>query len=525
MVPSALRRGASPRALGFVLAAAAGMTVANLYYNQPLLGLMAAAFGATPRMVGFVATATQLGYGLAMLLLVPLGDRYERRGLIVGMTAASAFALVGVMFAPSLPALLAMSLVLGVTSMVPQYIVPFAAGLAGPGGRGAAVGSVMSGVLVGILASRTLAGFVGARLGWRAMYGVASGLMVILAVVLAAMLPEQRPETTMPLRALYRSLVDLVREHPTLRRHALLGALTFAAFSAFWTTLTFHLAALPGHYGSEVAGSFGLVGVVGALAAPIVGRVADRATPLAVNGLAIATLMLGFGVFAVFPASLVGLGVGVVLLDFGAQANHISNQTRVFNLDPARRSRLNTVYMSTYFAGGAIGSALGTTVQGRWGWAGVSVLGVGLGAAALLVLLHGELRDRRSSARGIGPAAPRRSTLQGTVRASWRIAGTLSTGSPSATTARRRNSISSSTRSPSASTTRAAWTSAARRLRASRRRSRMLARCASLSIAAKLRSMCPSSTSTILPSSCPAVPLMTWPRNVARSSALTSPSL
>jgi predicted MFS family arabinose efflux permease len=381
-----------PRSLAFLLAAAAGLTVANLYYNQPLLGLIRTTFGTSPRDVGFVSTATQLGYGLAMLLLVPLGDRYERRGLIVGMTAASAVALVGVVLAPSLAALLAMSLVLGVTSMVPQYVVPFAAGLAGENNRGRAVGTVMSGVLVGILASRTLAGFVGAAYGWRAMYAIASGVMLLLAVLLRVTLPTQRPETTMPLGALYRSLVDLVGEYPTLRRHALLGALTFAAFSAFWTTLTFHLATLPGHYGSETAGLFGLVGVAGALAAPLVGRSADRATPLAVNGLAIGVLMLGYAAFALGGSSLFGLAVGVVLLDLGAQANHISNQTRIFNLDPRRRSRLNTIYMSAYFGGGALGSALGIGVYGRWGWPGVCLLGLVFGATALVVLVRGELR-------------------------------------------------------------------------------------------------------------------------------------
>ncbi len=294
------------------------------------------------------------------------------------------------MLAPSLGALLGLSLVLGVTSMVPQYIVPFAAGLAGAGGRGRAVGTVMSGVLVGILASRTLAGVVGAHAGWRAMYGIASGLMLILALVLAVLLPEQHPETTMPLRALYRSLVDLIPEYPTLRRHTLLGALTFAAFSAFWTTLTFHLADLPGHYGSQAAGLFGLVGVAGALGAPLFGRYADRATPLAVNGLAIIALMLGYAAFALGGSSLIGLAIGVVLLDLGAQANHISNQTRIFNLDPRRRSRLNTIYMSAYFGGGALGSALGTFVHGRWGWPGVCGLGLALGAAALGILVRGE---------------------------------------------------------------------------------------------------------------------------------------
>jgi len=378
--------------LWLVLAAAAGLTVANLYYNQPLLELVRESFGVTAREVGLVATATQLGYGLAMLVLVPLGDRYERRGLIVGMTAASAVALVGVALAPSLPALLGLCLVLGVTSMVPQYVVPFAAGLARPTDRGRAVGSVMSGVLVGILLSRTVSGFWGARFGWRSMYGVAAGIAVVLAIVLRVALPRQQPETTMPLGALYRSLPGLVREHRLLRRHSLLGALTFAAFSVFWTTLIFHLSTLPGHYGSETAGLFGLVGVAGALAAPLFGRYADRATPLAVNGLAIAVLLLGYGAFALGGGSLFGLAVGVVLLDLGAQANHISNQTRIFNLDPRRRSRLNTIYMSSYFGGGAAGSALGIAVYERWGWGGVCALGLGFGTTALALLVRSETR-------------------------------------------------------------------------------------------------------------------------------------
>jgi predicted MFS family arabinose efflux permease len=367
-----------------LLAFAAGATVANLYYNQPLLAALAASFGVSEGAVGAIPMLTQLGYGLGMLGLVPLGDRLERRGLIVATTAASGLVLLGVAAAPSLAWLSGLSLLLGLASMVPQAIVPYAAAAARPEERGAAVGTVVSGLLVGILLSRTASGLLGARFGWRAVYVMAAVLMLALSIALRALLPAQRPEREVPWGELYRSLGALVRREPVLRRHSVLGALTFGAFSVFWSTLSFHLEALPEHYGSAVAGAFGVVGVAGALAAPLVGRFADRRDPRLVNGAAIAVLTASFAVLAAAGRSLVGIAVGVVLLDLGAQANHISNQARVFALDPALRSRLNTVYMVSYFAGGAAGSWLGAVVFGRFGWAGVCGAGAVLGATALL---------------------------------------------------------------------------------------------------------------------------------------------
>jgi len=241
----------------------------------------------------------------------------------------------------------------------------------------------MGGLLIGILLSRTVSGLLGARFGWRAVYVMAAGGMLALAATLRALLPPQRPERVVPWGELYRSIGALVRREPVLRQHSVLGALTFAAFSVFWSTLAFHLAALPAHYGSGVTGAFGVVGVVGALAAPLVGRFADRGDPRIINGAAIATVAASFGALWLWSGSLVGIAVGVVLLDLGAQANHISNQARIFALDPALRNRLNTVYMVSYFAGGASGSWLGATAFARFGWAGVCGAGAALGVAAL----------------------------------------------------------------------------------------------------------------------------------------------
>jgi predicted MFS family arabinose efflux permease len=368
-----------------LLAVSAGAIVANLYYNQPLLALMAASFGVTQEAVGTIPTLTQLGYGAAMLLLVPLGDRYERRSLIVLMTGASVAALLLVAFAPSLPLLAAASLLLGATSMVPQYVVPYAATAAAPHERGKVVGTVMGGLLIGILLSRTVSGVVGQRFGWRVMYIAAALAMVVAAVVLRARLPPQSPEQKVPVRALYGSIFRIVRDEPVVRLHSVIGALAFASFSVFWSTLAFQLGGPPFFMGSGVVGAFGVVGVVGAIAAPLVGRFADKRDSRIVNVAALLVTLLSFGVFAAFGGGLLGLGVGVILMDLGVQANHISNQTRIFSLNPAMRNRLNTVYMSTYFAGGALGSAIGSVAWHAARWNGVCLAGAALNATALVV--------------------------------------------------------------------------------------------------------------------------------------------
>jgi predicted MFS family arabinose efflux permease len=243
----------------------------------------------------------------------------------------------------------------------------------------------MSGLLIGILLSRTVSGSVGAHFGWRAVYIIAAGAMAALALILRTHLPPQPPEQEVPLRTLYTSLLGLIREQPVLRLHSLLGALSFASFSVFWSTLAFHLASPQLGYGSAVAGGFGIIGVVGAIAAPLVGRFADARDARMISPLASACILLSFVIFGVWGESLIGLAIGVVLLDLGVQANQIYNQTRVYALAPAMRNRLNTVYMSTYFAGGALGSALGALAWSTAGWTGVSITGAALAVAALVL--------------------------------------------------------------------------------------------------------------------------------------------
>lgn len=381
--PAPARLRLSPQALLWLLAATAGLTVANLYYGQPLLPMIAAELHATTRAAGLVSTATQVGYAVGMLLLVPLGDGHERRRLIVTTTLAVAVALVGVAAAPSLPVLLVTSCALGACTIVPQLVVPFAVSATPDRSPGRSVGLVMSGLLVGILLSRTVSGVVGAHAGWRATYLGAAVVMALVAAGLRLALPPQAPPSRASWGSLLASLPGLVRTHALLRRHSLLGAAAFAAFSVFWTTLAFHLAAPPLGYGSGVAGLFGVVGVAGAIAAPIAGRLSDRYGSPVVNLGALAAVLASFGVLAAFGASLAGLALGVVILDFGVQACHISNQTTVLALAAAQRNRINTIYMVSYFAGGALGSATGAWAYGAFGWRGVCVAGAGFAAAGL----------------------------------------------------------------------------------------------------------------------------------------------
>jgi predicted MFS family arabinose efflux permease len=370
------------------MAVASGATVANLYYNQPLLPEIARTFGVPDHAIGLIPTLTQVGYGAGMLLVVPLGDSHERRRLVVLLTGLVTVALLGAAAAPSLPFLALASVAIGVTTCVPQILVPYAATLAPPEERGRAVGIVTSGLLFGVLLSRTFAGLIGEALGWRAVYLCGAGLMVLLGILLRLELPPSEPAAPMPYRMLLRSLRALVREEPELRLHALLGALTFAALAAFWATLALYLRDLPPHYGPRTAGLFGVVGVTGALAAPLMGRAADARSDRRINTIAIASMLVGFAVLAAAGWHLLGIAAGVVLLDFGAQANHISNQTRIFALREEARSRVNTVYMVTYFAGGALGAYAGTLAYTAWGWIGVCAVGAAVCAAGLAVVLR-----------------------------------------------------------------------------------------------------------------------------------------
>ncbi|HEY1099058.1 MAG TPA: MFS transporter [Myxococcota bacterium] len=377
--PALVRAG-----LMFLLAVAAAISVANLYYAQPLAAAMAKSLGVQPASLGSALMATQAGYAIGMVLLVPLGDGRERRRVIVTTLLVSVPALLLLASARSVPMLVVSSLLVGVTSSVPQMILPYAVNLVPLAERGRVVGTIMSGLLAGILLSRTASGALGALVDWRIVFVVAAALMLVLAIVLRALLPTQAPSTSLGWLETVRSLPPVWNSMPTLRRRALVGGLGFASFSVFWSMLSFQLDAI-GH-GSGVAGIFGAVGIAGVFIGPIAARRATGEHPARLNVIAMTATAVSFVIFFFGGASLVAIGVGVILLDAGVQASHLTNQTVIFGLAPELRSRINALYMVGYFVGGALGTVAAAQAWTHGGWAGVCALGGALALAAMLPL-------------------------------------------------------------------------------------------------------------------------------------------
>ncbi len=369
------------------MAIATGLAVANIYYNQPMLGVIEHSLPPSPY-AGLIPTATQLGYALGLFLLVPLGDIRDRRRLIVTQFVVLAVAAMIAAFSPTALALVAASILLGASATVAQQIVPFAAALSPPAQRGRTIGTVMGGLLCGILFSRTLAGFVAAHFGWREMFWLSSPLALLGAVTMAIALPRNHPHSQVGYRAALQSIAHLWREEPTLRTASLAQAAGFSSFSAFWTILALHLQEPAFALGSETAGLFGILGVVGVAAAPLAGRIADHRGPLIVIRLGLVLMLSSWLVFGLWN-SLIGLAVGVIILDFGAQSVLVSHQHVIYALRPEARSRLNTVLMTGMFLGGGIGSAAATVAWNGGGWLVVCSLGALLALLALILRLVG----------------------------------------------------------------------------------------------------------------------------------------
>lgn len=337
-----------------VMAVACGIFVANVYYNQPILELLHQAFPRSAGLVNLVPTATQLGFACGLFFLVPLGDQIDRRKLILGQAAVLVVALICLAAAPNAWSLVIASAVVGISGSVAQQIVPFAAELAEPSRRGQVVGTVMSGVLCGLLLGRAVGGFAGDHWGWRATFWLGALMTAIAWLILLVKLPHSEPKTKDSYFGLMKSLIGLWREQPSLRRATCIQAALFGSFIGLWTILALRLHEAFG-LGADVAGLMGVVGAVGILIAPLAGRIADHRGPHAVIGVGCLIMLLSYPVLGLW-GSLVGLIVGIILLDFGEQTALISNQHVIYALKPEARSRLNTLFMSGMFVGGAAGS-------------------------------------------------------------------------------------------------------------------------------------------------------------------------
>ncbi|MEO4006049.1 MULTISPECIES: MFS transporter [unclassified Flavobacterium] len=370
--------------VGF-MAIATGLIVANLYYCQPLIILIAKEFAIPEDQAGTITYLTQAGYAIGMFFMVPLGDKLERKKQIQFTTLAAVVALIIAATASNFRMLQIASFLIGAASIVPQLILPLSASLASPEQRGKVIGTVMSGLLVGILISRTVSGFIGAWLGWRGMFWIAAVLCVLIVVVIQKKFPVNKPDFKGTYGELLQSLFSLIKTQPMLREATLINALSFAQFGAFWTTMVLLLSGDPFNFNSATIGLFGIVGASGALAAPLVGKLGDKGNPRVVIGYGCLLLLISFIVFYFSSESMIGIMIGIVFIDVGLQSVHISNQTRVYSLLPEARNRMNTVYMSFSFLGTALGSAFGLWLWNFGKWHAFSIGGAMLSVASIII--------------------------------------------------------------------------------------------------------------------------------------------
>lgn len=381
-------QGLSP-SLILLMSIATGLTVASNYYAQPLLDTIARNFSLSASTAGFIVTAAQLGYAAGLLFLVPLGDMFERRMLIVSMTLLAAGGMLITASSQSLVMLILGTALTGLFSVVAQILVPLAATLATPDKRGKVVGTIMSGLLLGILLARTVAGLLANLGGWRTVFWVASVLMALMAIALWRGLPKMKSETHLNYPQLLGSVFSLFTHDKLLRTRAMLGCLTFANFSILWTSMAFLLAAPPFNYSEGTIGLFGLAGAAGALGARPAGGFADKGKSHLTTTAGLLLLLLSWWAIWLGHSSVPMLIIGILVLDLTVQGVHITNQTVIYRIHPDARNRLTAGYMTSYFIGGAAGSLISASAWQHAGWAGVCLAGMTVAILNLLVWWRG----------------------------------------------------------------------------------------------------------------------------------------
>lgn len=352
-----------------LMAFCTGLIVANIYYCQPLVILVAKDFNLTESYAGRITYLTQIGYALGLFLLVPLGDMFERKKQILIITGLAIVALLVAAVSKTFFLLECASVLIGVCSIVPQLILPLAANLSSDENRGANIGMIMSGLLVGILASRAVSGSIGFWLGWRSVYYMAAGICLLLIGLMAKRFPQSYPAFKGTYKELMRSMFSYIKTQPALRETSLINFLAFAIISAFWTTMVLFLANPPFNFQTLQIGLFGIAGAAGALAAPLVGKLSDGNNPRKNLMIGFILQIISIALFYFTGSHLYLFVIGIVLIDIGQQAIHVTNQTRIYTLIPEARNRLNTIFMSVSFIGASCGSALGLFLWDQGGWA------------------------------------------------------------------------------------------------------------------------------------------------------------
>jgi len=382
-----------------LMAVSAGVIVANIYYNQPILKEIGLSVHATESEVGRISMLAQFGYGLGMFFLLPLGDKLNRKNLILLLCGLLVLSLILVSYVSSLWAICALSFFIGLFSVPAQIILPMAATLDSVN-RGKTVGKVFSGILVGILGARVISGLIAQWLGWRYVYGISAVMVLTMAILMKLYLPEVKPKFKGSYGSLLKSTLSLVKEYSVLRQSALLGAFTFGVFCSFWTTLTFHLSAAPLNYQAGTIGLFGLIAIGGALVAPYFGKLADKGNTYKSLLITISMIIGSVLLIKLLPFSIAALIISIFFLDIGVQATQITNFTRIYSLHEHAHSRLNTIYMTTYFIGAAIGTYFGLLSWKLGGWDFSTTQMLVWSFIALLIVVVSERRNRSVAAAG-----------------------------------------------------------------------------------------------------------------------------
>lgn len=367
----------------FIMAATAGISVANVYYSQPILNAIAHTFQISTEKAGIISVLAQVGYGIGLFFLTPIGDMIERKKLILYLQIGLFASLLIMAFAPTLPLLYVGSLLIGVFSVVAQVILPMAASLVKEN-RGKIVGQIFTGILVGILVARVFSGFITNWLGWQYVYLLSAVMVFFTGILMQADFPPMHERFNGTYTGLLKSTVEQLRRFPMLRRAALTGMLAFGTLSAFWVTLTFYLSEAPFNYSASLIGLFGLLAAAGALLAPLFGKLADKGTHSRSLIFSTALTLISIVILKLFPGSIAGIWLTVVLLDIGVQATQVTNISIIYSLDHLANSRINMVYMTSYFVGGALGTYFSIILWNHGGWSWSTTFMTLLGALAIL---------------------------------------------------------------------------------------------------------------------------------------------